>query len=73
MNAADGFPVFDVGEIHAGADDVVEGSAGFGESFFSDGEDAAGLAGGVFGVGTDGAGAGEENGVARRGRRGRSR
>ena len=73
MDAADGFPVFDVGEKHAGADNVVEGCAGFSESFFGDGEDAAGLSGCVFVVGADGAGAGEMNGVARRARRGRSR
>ncbi len=48
MDAAYGFPVFDMGEIHAGADDVIEGRTGFGQSFSSDGEDAAGLAGCVF-------------------------
>jgi hypothetical protein len=48
MNAAHGLPVFGVGEEHAGADDIVEGSAGFGQRLFGDLEDAAGLAGGVF-------------------------
>ena len=48
MHAADGFPVFDMGQIHAGADDIVECCAGFGEGFVGDREDAAGLAGGVF-------------------------
>ena len=38
-----GFPVFDMGEVHAGADDVVKGGAGFGEGFLDDLEDAAGL------------------------------
>ena len=45
VDAAYGFPVFNVSEIHAGADYVLEGCAGFGESFFGDGEDAAGLSG----------------------------
>ncbi len=64
VNAADRFPVFDVGEIHAGADDVVERCAGFGQSLCGDREDAARLAGGVFVVGAHRAGSGEVNGVA---------
>jgi hypothetical protein len=58
VDAADGFPVCSVGEVHAGADDIFEGCAGIGEGFFGDGENAAGLAGGVFVVSTYGTGSG---------------
>ena len=63
MNAADDFPVFDVGEKHAGADYVVECRTGLFQGFFGDGEDAAGLSCGVFVFCADGTGAGKMDGV----------
>ena len=64
VDAAYDFPVFDVCKVQAGADYILEGCAGFGESFFGDGEDAAGLAGGIFVVCAYGAGSGKVDGVA---------
>jgi hypothetical protein len=59
-----GFPVFGVGEIHAGADDVVERGAGALEDFGGNFEDAAGLSCYVGFVCADRAGAGDVDGVA---------
>ena len=64
MHAADRFPVFDMGEVHAGPDDVFPCSAGFRKGIFSNGEDASCLAGGVFFVGADGPRSGHMDCVA---------
>src|SRR5271165_139169 len=63
VDAAYGLPVFDVSQVHAGADDVAECRAGFREGFNGDGEDAAGLAGGVFIFRANGTCARQKNGV----------
>jgi len=46
MSAAYFFPVLGMGEEDAGADDMLEGGSGLGESGFDEFEDGAGLLGG---------------------------
>ena len=45
MDAAYCFPIFNVGEKHARADHVGERDPGFGQGFFGDDKNAAGLSG----------------------------
>lgn len=59
VDAADLFPVFGAGEVDAGADDVLDGGAGFFEGGGDDGEDLVGLGGGVCVIGADGTGSGD--------------
>lgn len=59
VDAGDLFPVFDAGEVDAGADDVFDGGAGLFESGGDDGKGLVGLGGGVGSVGADRAGSGD--------------
>src|SRR6185437_814000 len=64
VGAADLLPVFGVGEIYAGADDVLEGGTGGLQRGFDELEAGAGLVGGREVFRADGAGAGDVDHVA---------
>ena len=64
VDAAGGLPVFGVGEVDAGAVDVLDGTAGVFECGGDEGEALVGLFGDVGVVGADGAGAGDVDMVA---------
>jgi hypothetical protein len=64
VGEADLFPVFGVGDEHAGADDIGEGGTGLIEGGFDDAEDGAGLVGGGEVFGANGASAGDVDEVA---------
>lgn len=64
MGATDLFPIFGVGDEHAGADDVLKGGAGLRERRADELEDCAGLFGCGEVVGAYGAGARDVDDVA---------
>jgi hypothetical protein len=64
VDLAYGFPVFSVGEVDTCADYVCEGSSSALEDGLDEGEDFAGLCGGVGFIGAYRAGARDVDGVA---------
>ncbi len=59
VDASDLFPIFDAGEVDAGADNVLDGRSGLLEGGGDDGEGLFGLGCGIGVFGVNGAGAGD--------------
>src|SRR5438067_2060643 len=64
VDVAGGLPVFSAGEVHAGAVDMLDGTAGVFECCGDEGEALASLFGDIGLIGADGTGAGDMDLVA---------